>query len=79
MYICPTDTPPDFGGKIYLQISFRTRATNYMALLQKMTYKDDFGGNKYLLFHSPVKFAWNLNCRSLFAKEPPIIWLFCGK
>ena len=52
-----------------LQVSFRKTATNYRALLQKMTYKDKASCDSQEA----------LRCRSFFAKEPLTIGLFRTK
>ena len=54
-------------GYLKLQVSFRKRATNYRALLRKMTCEDK------------ASYAFSSPCRSLHANWPPIIVLFSGK
>ena len=58
-----------------LYVIFRKRASNYMALLRKITYKDkaSYGSSKPCTL--PEWTRWS----KFSAKEPLIVWLFCGK
>jgi len=63
--------------RMKLQVIFRTRATNYGALLQKMTHKDKASYD----FTSPCTYDVtyeHIACGHA-AKEPQIIGLFCAK
>jgi len=63
-----------------VQVSFRKRATAYGALLRKMKYKDKdkaIQGVEYM--RSFVYVRLFLPYRSLFAKEPLLTGLCCGK
>jgi len=83
MWVCVRVTSNDTGwrrptGYLRLQINFRERATNYMALLRKMTSKDkaSYGSSPPCkTFHGSLPPC----TKSIFAKEPLVIGLFCGK
>jgi len=59
---------------VWMQVSFCKRATDYRALWQNMTYKDEA---LYSYCGEDAKDA--LKCRSFFAKEPLITELFGRK
>jgi len=67
----PTTKADDTGwrrpiGCLKLQVIFRKRATNYRALLRKMTYEDKAS------YDSAPPCTHMLSCRSFSAKEPII-------
>ena len=64
-----------FMGRLKLQVSFRKKAASYRARLRKMTYTDKASYDSA----PPCIIRRVMSCRSLSAKEPLIIGLFCGK
>jgi len=71
--------PPQMGSgedpsdALSLQVTFRKRATNYKALLRKMTNEVDTRWGVVKTHRMPCLY------RPFSAKEPLLIWLFYGK
>ena len=66
----------------YLAGHFGKRATNYRALLWKITCKDKASYGSSPLCNDSFKYLFHMCCiflDSFFAKGPLIIGLFCGK
>ena len=58
-------------GCLKLQVMFRKRATNYRALLQKMTFKDKASyGLRHYAYNLPAYYRMPYLYRSFSAKEP---------
>jgi len=74
-YTLITQQMLDYKGSLHVQVVFRKRATNYRALLRKITLPWITKGTLWKAVLS--KEAWM--CRLFSAKEPLIIGLFCEK